>query len=52
MMLDVLGETTAAQAIESAAQKVLVNDIKSLNAGKMGYTTSQVGDLVAAALAG
>jgi 3-isopropylmalate dehydrogenase len=52
MMLDVLGETAAAQAIESAAQKVLVNDIKSLNAGKMGYTTSQVGDLVAAALAG
>jgi 3-isopropylmalate dehydrogenase len=52
MMLDVLGETEAAGAIEKAAQKVLVNDIKSLSAGKMGYSTSEVGDLVAAAVAG
>jgi 3-isopropylmalate dehydrogenase len=26
--------------------KTVKNDVKSLNAGKMGYTTSEVGDLV------
>jgi hypothetical protein len=26
--------------------KVVEKDVKSLSAGKMGYTTSQVGDLV------
>jgi len=50
MMLDFLGETAAAQAIETAVVKVTREKIKSLAAGKMGYTTSQVGDLVASAL--
>ena len=50
MMLDFLGETKAAKAIETAVIKVTREKIKSLAAGKMGYTTSQVGDLVAAAL--
>ena len=50
MMLDFLGETEAAQAIEKAVVGVTRDKIKSLAAGKMGYTTSQVGDLVAAAL--
>ncbi len=48
MMLDFLGETTAAKAIEAAVIKITREKIKSLAAGKMGYTTSQVGDLVAA----
>ena len=50
MMLDFLGEHQAAQAIETAVIKITRDKIKSLAAGKMGYTTSQVGDLVAAAL--
>ncbi len=50
MMLDFLGETPAARAIESAVIKITREKIKSLAAGKMGHTTSQIGDLVAAAL--
>ena len=50
MMLDFLGETEAAQAIEAAVVKIAREKIKNLAAGKMGYTTAQVGDLVAAAL--
>jgi 3-isopropylmalate dehydrogenase len=50
MMLDFLGETDAARAIENAVIKVTREKIKSLAAGKMGFTTSQVGDLVASAL--
>ncbi|MCX6892273.1 MAG: 3-isopropylmalate dehydrogenase, partial [Verrucomicrobia bacterium] len=37
-------------AIEDAVIKITRKKMKSLAAGKMGYTTSQVGDLVAAAL--
>jgi 3-isopropylmalate dehydrogenase len=50
MMLDFLGEHAAARAIESAVISVTREKIKSLAAGKMGYSTSEVGDLVAAAL--
>jgi 3-isopropylmalate dehydrogenase len=50
MMLDFLGETKAAKAIEDAVIKITREKLKSLAAGKMGYSTSQVGDLVAAAL--
>jgi 3-isopropylmalate dehydrogenase len=50
MMLGHLGETDAAQAIEAAVIKVTREKIKSLAAGKMGCGTSQVGDLVAAAV--
>ncbi len=50
MMLDFLGETQAAQAIETAVIKVTREKVKSLAAGKMGYTTAQIGDLVASAL--
>lgn len=46
MMLEYLGEEKAAQKIEEAIMKVVKNDVRSLSAGKMGYTTSQVGDLV------
>ena len=47
MMLDVLGETKAAQAIEKAIMDVTATKVKSLAAGKMGYSTTEVGDLVA-----
>jgi 3-isopropylmalate dehydrogenase len=47
MMLDTLGETAAAQAIEAAVADLTSHKLKSLAAGKMGYSTTQVGDLVA-----
>jgi len=47
MMLENLGEEKAARGIEDAVQHVTANKLKSLAAGKMGYSTSQVGDLVA-----
>jgi 3-isopropylmalate dehydrogenase len=46
MMLDHLGEEEAAKEVERAIMKVVERDVKSLAAGKMGYSTSQVGDLV------
>jgi 3-isopropylmalate dehydrogenase len=50
MLLDFLGQTQAATAIETAVIKTVREKIKSLAAGKMGFSTSQVGDLVAGAL--
>jgi len=50
LMLEFLGETKAAAAIEAAVIQIINSKIQSLAAGKMGYSTSQVGDLVAAAL--
>lgn len=50
MMLDFLGETEAAKAIETAVIKTVREKIQSLAAGKMGHSTSEVGDLVASAL--
>jgi 3-isopropylmalate dehydrogenase len=47
MMLDVLGEKRAAKAVEDAVIYVTKNKLKDLAAGKMGYSTSEVGDLVA-----
>jgi len=46
MMLDVLGEEKASHIIEQAVQKALKNEIKSLDAGKMGLGTKEVGDLI------
>jgi len=50
MMLDFLGESTAAKAIEDAVINVTRAKVKSLAAGKMGYSTSELGDLVAGSL--
>jgi 3-isopropylmalate dehydrogenase len=47
MMLDFLGESEAAAAVEEAVADVTGSQIKSLQAGQMGYTTSEVGDMVA-----
>ena len=52
MMLDDLGEEKAAARVESAVMWVTANRIESLAAGKMGYGTREVGDLVVAALDG
>jgi 3-isopropylmalate dehydrogenase len=51
MMLSSLGEEKAADAVEKAVMYVTANKLKSLAAGRMGYSTSQVGDLVAKQLA-
>jgi len=50
MMLETLGEKKAAAAIEAAVIKVATTQMKSLAAGKMGYSTTQVGDLVVKSL--
>jgi 3-isopropylmalate dehydrogenase len=46
MMVEELGETSAGKRIEKAIARVLASDLKSLSAGQMGYTTTEVGDLV------
>lgn len=46
MMLENLGEAKAAQAVEAAVIRIVTGELKSLAAGKMGYSTTQVGDLV------
>ncbi len=46
MLLAQIGEDKASQAIEKAIMYVTANKLKSLSAGKMGYSTAEVGDLV------
>ena len=46
MMLDHLGEKQGASILLEAMQNVLKNDLASLEAGRMGYGTKEVGDLV------
>ena len=50
IMLDTLGETGSAVRIEKAVQKVVKERLASLSAGKMGFSTSEVGDMVTEAL--
>jgi len=50
MLLEFLGETESAAKIEKAVMHVTANKLKSLAAGKMGYGTKEVGDLVVQAL--
>jgi len=50
MMLEHAGHQRAAQRIINAVQVVTGTKMKSQAAGKMGYSTSQVGDLVCEAL--
>ncbi len=49
MMLDFLGETTAAEKLENAIISVIAK-MKSMSAGKMGYSTSEIGDMVSEAV--
>ena len=46
MMLEHLGELESSKLVEKALMKVLSHDLKTLSAGEMGYTTSEVGDLL------
>ena len=52
MMLETLGETRAAKAIEDVVADVTAHKVKNLGAGKMGFSTTEVGDLVAGGVAG
>jgi 3-isopropylmalate dehydrogenase len=45
MMLDFLGEENSGKIVEQAVIKT-VGKLESMSAGKMGYSTSEVGDLV------
>lgn len=46
IMLETLGEPMAASLIEESVIRVLRDDLKDVAAGKMGYSTQEVGDLV------
>jgi len=46
MMLEHVGEEEAGKAVEKAVMEVTGKNLKSLAAGQMGYTTTEVGDLV------
>jgi len=47
MMMDTLGETEMAKKIDEAISTVVSTKMKSMSAGKMGYSTTEIGDLVA-----
>jgi len=46
MLLENLGESKAATMIENSVKTVVRTKLKDLAAGKMGYSTTEVGDLV------
>jgi len=46
MLLEHLGEEKAAKRLEGAIRQIVRKDLKSLSAGQMGYSTTEVGDLV------
>ena len=50
MLLDQLGQTKAADRVMQAIMNVTATKMKCQAAGKMGHTTSEVGDLVVEAL--
>ena len=52
MMLETLGEEKAGAKIDEAVKTVTSTKLKSLAAGKMGYSTTEVGDMVAELVAG
>lgn len=47
MMLEFLGEKEAARLIEQSIIKVTSEKLESLAAGKMGYSTTEIGDMIA-----
>jgi 3-isopropylmalate dehydrogenase len=48
LMLETVGEARAAQDVEAAVGNVISNNLKGLEAGRMGHSTSEIGDLVSA----
>jgi 3-isopropylmalate dehydrogenase len=49
MMLEQLGQSRAASAVERSVMAVITK-MKSMAAGKMGFGTREIGDMVAAGL--
>lgn len=47
LLLETLGEVEAGAAMENAVADVISSHLRGLEAGKMGHSTSEVGDLVA-----
>jgi 3-isopropylmalate dehydrogenase len=47
MLLSFLGEEEAARQVEAGIQNVVRRDMKSMAAGRMGLSTSEVGDKIA-----
>lgn len=52
MMMEYLGDESMARRIEAGIRKVVARDLESPASGRMGYGTSEVGDLVAEPVAG
>ena len=50
LMLHQVGEANAAVAVENAIMKVIREKMKSMDAGKMGYGTDEIGTMVAEAV--
>jgi 3-isopropylmalate dehydrogenase len=51
MLLEHLGEAEAARRVDAAIAHVVSTKLRSMQAGRMGYSTAEVGDLVAEAVA-
>ncbi len=51
MLLEQAGQSASAARIDKAVAKVTGEKMRSQSAGKMGYSTNEVGDLVVAELA-
>jgi 3-isopropylmalate dehydrogenase len=47
MLCEHLGEEAAGRAIEEAVARITAERLQSLSAGRMGFSTAQVGDMVA-----
>lgn len=47
MMLEHIGETKGAELIDKAVAKATSEKLQSMSAGKMGYSTTEVGDMIA-----
>ena len=45
MLLEHIGEEKAASMVEKSVMRITSEKLKSLSAGKMGYTTTEIGDL-------
>jgi len=49
--LETIGEQKAAELVDKAIAKATGEKLKSMSAGKMGFSTTEVGDMVAEAAA-